>query len=300
MASKAGMTLKEAMSKLDSQPVPKSANFFAGFDDWMEEKEPGWKAQRATKRADRERIRAEKRAKALAEYGSRRAIFARTEREKLLLAAASPIASESDTWEDEDGSVYPYLNRIDGCGAGGFISRLKDMPPAFVVAVECAYPIPSKLDGIFAEWCDWRRLQELRDLFCASEEWVHYLEVQGRITILEDRLDRQPVASWSDMAARMEWWGIKIDREFTPSGDEERERHARISADHEILAGLSREATVRGSVHSGRRTNADKRAAVLSMLDSSPELSDREIARRIGVSPQTVNNWRKRKGRQEC
>lgn len=42
------------------------------------------------------------------------------------------------------------------------------------------------------------------------------------------------------------------------------------------------------------RSNADIRAAVLSMLDTKPELSDREISRRIGVSPQTVSNWRKR------
>ena len=45
---------------------------------------------------------------------------------------------------------------------------------------------------------------------------------------------------------------------------------------------------------SGRRTNADKRADVLSMLDAHPDLSDREIARRVGVSPQTVNTWRKK------
>ncbi|WP_394077672.1 KilA-N domain-containing protein [Xanthobacter albus] len=37
------------------------------------------------------------------------------------------------------------------------------------------------------------------------------------------------------------------------------------------------------------RTNADKRAEVLSMLDAHPEFSDREIARRAGISPQTVN-----------
>lgn len=40
-------------------------------------------------------------------------------------------------------------------------------------------------------------------------------------------------------------------------------------------------------------TASDRRNAVLSILDRKPELSDREIARRIGVSPQTVGNWRK-------
>lgn len=32
----------------------------------------------------------------------------------------------------------------------------------------------------------------------------------------------------------------------------------------------------------------------VSKLDTNPELSDREISRSVGVSPQTVKNWRKR------
>lgn len=35
-------------------------------------------------------------------------------------------------------------------------------------------------------------------------------------------------------------------------------------------------------------------ADVLSMLDTHPELSEREIARRVGVSPQTVSTWRRK------
>lgn len=294
MAARAGLTLAQATSRLSAPPAAASVNFFAGFDDWMEQKEPGWKAQKAAARAGRERDRAMKRAKALAKYGSCHAIFSRTECEELLLAACLPLTSESDTWQDEDGSIYLYLKRIDGCGDHGSVWHLKDMTPAFVAAVQDAYTVPPNLGGVLAEWRDWRRLEELRDIFTGDGEWIHYIEVQGRIVILEDRLDRQPAASWSDMAARMEWWSIKIDREFSASAEEERELHARISADHEILAGLNREAAANGSVHSGRRTNADKRAAVLSMLDTHPDLSDREIARRAGVSPQTVNNWRKR------
>lgn len=53
IAGRAGMTLKQAMAKIDSKPAPKSANFFEGFDDWMEEKEPGYKARQAQKNADR-------------------------------------------------------------------------------------------------------------------------------------------------------------------------------------------------------------------------------------------------------
>lgn len=41
------------------------------------------------------------------------------------------------------------------------------------------------------------------------------------------------------------------------------------------------------------RANAEKRADVLAILAAHPELSDREIARRAGVSPQTVNTHRR-------
>lgn len=45
-------------------------------------------------------------------------------------------------------------------------------------------------------------------------------------------------------------------------------------------------------VQNGCISTSDRRKAVLSILNSEPELSDREIARRAGVSPQTVGNWR--------
>ncbi len=38
------MSLKQAVSEMNRQAAPaKPANFFDGFDDWMEAKEPGWK-----------------------------------------------------------------------------------------------------------------------------------------------------------------------------------------------------------------------------------------------------------------
>ena len=36
MAAKAGMTLAQAVSKLDATPAAKPASFFHGFDDWMQ------------------------------------------------------------------------------------------------------------------------------------------------------------------------------------------------------------------------------------------------------------------------
>ena len=47
-------------------------------------------------------------------------------------------------------------------------------------------------------------------------------------------------------------------------------------------------------VKSRHRSTADKAAQVRDMLHTEPGLSYREIARRAGVSPQTVGNWRRR------
>ncbi|HEV7246574.1 MAG TPA: phosphoadenosine phosphosulfate reductase family protein [Shinella sp.] len=44
----------------------------------------------------------------------------------------------------------------------------------------------------------------------------------------------------------------------------------------------------------GHRTASQRREEVLSILDATPDLPDREIARRVGVSPQTVGNLRRR------
>lgn len=46
--------------------------------------------------------------------------------------------------------------------------------------------------------------------------------------------------------------------------------------------------------YSQRRTNAAKQLDVIAMLRTNPELPAREMARRCGVSPQTVLNWRER------
>jgi hypothetical protein len=47
------------------------------------------------------------------------------------------------------------------------------------------------------------------------------------------------------------------------------------------------------------RTQAEKREAVRALLDdpSTAVLSDRELARRLSLSPQTIGNWRRRLGK---
>ncbi|MFG1301929.1 hypothetical protein V5F49_19260 [Xanthobacter sp. V3C-3] len=62
-------------------------------------------------------------------------------------------------------------------------------------------------------------------------------------------------------------------------------------------AGELLEEVLRTLVPPQERTMAQKQADVRRMLADHPELPDREIARRLYVSPQTVNTWRKRLGR---
>jgi hypothetical protein len=295
MAKKAGMTLSQAASSLDGIAPSKPANLFEGFDDWMEEKEPGYKARCAAKRAEKDAADAIRRREVLSKYGTEQSLFARTKRERQLAAAVHDIAEWRD-WTDEDGTVHTYADRIDGKMDFWNREALTDRVYAAVVG---AYPVPSELRAVLSEYEDWRELEIERALFCEGE-WNHHREVEARIAVLKDELDNRPASSWDDTAARMDWWEENLSWDFTPSLDEERLRKERIAADLLFLRHAAKngqglkEPTTAQPAQNGRRTNADKAADVKSLLQSNPELSDREISRRVGVSPQTVGNWRAR------
>lgn len=297
IARAAGMTLDAALSKLDTKPQQKPRNIFDGFDDWMEAKEPGWKAREAAKRAERAARDARRRAEVLAVYGSKAALFARTERERLLDEAIAPLATW-DHWTDDDGTVHRYAATLEGktpvCGFWCW----SDITPAIREAVTGAYPWPATLAEALAEVQDWDRLSLDRGLFCHHGEWNHYAEVECRVALVEHALDGgAPAASWDDMQARFDWKRYQDERQWIEPTKRNDPFLDRLEAD---FAFLRREAASVQSGHGARpaspplhRTNAGKRAAVLSMLDTHPGLSDREIARRVGVSPQTVGNHRR-------
>ena len=166
--------------------------------------------------------------------------------------------------------------------------RVEGITPATREAVTTAYPWPSNLDAALLEVKTWDRVKQDRGLFCAHNEFNHGAEVECRITLLEHDLDTKPVASWEDLQARFDWKRHEFERGWLDPTERDDPFLDRLEADFDFLRDMA-------AVHFGHRTTtADKQAAVLSMLDSHPDLSDREIARRVGVSPQTVNNWRKR------
>lgn len=298
IAARAGMTFPQAVSKLDGNEPAKPASFLDGFDDWMEEREPGYKLREAVKKAEKATADAIRRKEVLAKYGTEKALFARTERERLLVAAVHDMAQWRD-WTDDNGTVHTYADKIDG--KMDFWKR-QDLTERVYAAVFNAYSVPAALGGVLAEYLDWQALERERDLFSGGE-WNHHREVEARIAVLKDELDNRPAASWDDMDARIGWWDEWMTWGFRPNGDEERLRKERIAADLQFLRGYNSPAGVQvgqpdkataSGIRNQSRSNADIRNAVLSMLDTSPELSDREISRRVGVSPQTVNNWRHR------
>lgn len=288
MAQRAGMTLKQAMSKMDrkakaEQPKPQQAggdwrDAFRNFDDWMEAKEPGYKARKAKEKAERDAERARKRTEALKVHGSAAAVFALTEMERALYDAATPVAKR-EWYDDWIEGRFAFTTELGGVSA----TMWPEKAPAYVHdLIRKAWPMPDTLPGVLAELRMWDALRDLRELFIDGE-YNRHAEVELRIWLLAKALDECPARDLNDVKARLQWAQHREPYEYKPMV-------ARLLADLERLTAQTEAPPT--TVQPQRRTNADKRRDVLSMMDANPDLSDREIARRCGVSPQTVCNWR--------
>lgn len=259
----------------------------------MEEKEPGYKARRAKEAADREARHAVERAAILQQFGTAEAYFAFTPREAALVAAGTPFARREQfkDWYE------PYPPRTYTVELGGFrdgdVFPLDRTAPETIAAISTAYPIPEPLRGIIDEYQDWETLRRGRGLFVDGEYRLD-MEAELRCEILRNLLNNRPVASWDDMQARFDWKLYEWKSQWIDDQERNDPDLDRLEDDFRALRALYESATLHGaqSVH---QTTAQRRAAVLSMLDAHPELSSREIARRAGVSPQTVSNLRKGK-----
>lgn len=265
VAARAGMTLAEALSRLDAPAPASTTNFFAGFDDWMEAREPGWKAAKAERLSERERKRLARCRELLAELGSEEAVFAETEPERRLRLALEPLEA---SWH----GMESYGDWISG-----------NPTPAMWEAIARACPLPACLSAVWAELGAWEALVEARVAFVPDYDAPPC--IRARQAALEHLMDTTPAPSVEGLRARLAWLAHLNDREMTRDVKDDAALIARLRADFEAVA---------GSVQSGRRSAADKAAAVRALLRTEPSLSDREIARRVGVSPQTVGNWRRR------
>jgi len=297
IAQRAGMTLKQAMSETDRQAKAKPYAGAQSYEDWMEAQEPGWKertAKAAKERAEREAKKARQREEVLKEFGSAAAIFELTEIERALYEAATPFAKREwyDGWVE---GRFAFTQRLGGYN----VDIWPEKAPGFIHdLIRRAWPMPPSLEGMLAEIRMWDGLYRRRSLLIDGE-YSHHQEVRIREWLLEDVLNNRPAAGWDDMAVRFEWALYKEQRQWMDPNDGGLEPFdERLRQDFEALR--SKYEHPQPAATTNRRTNADKRRDVLAMMDAHPELSDREISRRCGVSPQTVSNWRaKSRGRPE-
>jgi DNA-binding transcriptional regulator YiaG len=135
-------------------------------------------------------------------------------------------------------------------------------------------------------WAAYRAHEGLQDDRCAffpdytPHEWAEVW--RDALTLLLDNL-RTPSAE--GIKARLTWM-----REVANLGyarDTERDVELIDAMEDDFNAFMT-------TVQTGHRSSSAKAAQVKDLLVAEPHLSDREIARRLSVSPQTVGNWRRR------
>ncbi|MEP9349179.1 hypothetical protein [Xanthobacter sp. KR7-225] len=266
IAMVAGMTLDDALDgmRAEAATAPPQDDWRDGFRDMMRDLE--------RERWDRD---APARAAALREFGSREAMFAETDRERLLA--------------DEFANIrWDHAN--------------EDAPHAAREAARRAFPMPDDLAGVCAEWRGWRTIWTRRRLFDSRYEFP--LGVSARWDCLEWMLDNWSDPSFAGIEARTLWLRF-WETEGGGRGWGTDKALAALLLDISMMQmptasddGTGKNCHPSTTAPAERRTNAQKRAEVLAMLTAHPELSDGEISRRCGVSRQNVSNHRKAIGRE--
>lgn len=288
MASRAGMTLKQAASKMDAKA--RADDPFAGLREMMRE------GQEKRRRYSSARCQ-----EALKRYGNVAGVFLRQPIEVALFNAATPFAVR-EQFEDYCGTKRWFTQKLGGAGS----YSMREADPAAVLAIHDGWPMPPTLSGILNELRFWETLRRDRSAFADATgggEYMHDLEANFRRELLEHKIRTRPITSWDDMQARLDWNQFEWESQWIdPAGHarSDADEVERLRRDFVILRKLYEAPAQNGHAEPAppadlRRTNADKQRDIVSILDSEPGLSNREIARRCGVSPQTVGNWRSKR-----
>jgi hypothetical protein len=177
------------------------ADIFAGFDDWMEAKEPGYKARRALERERKERDRRDRAAALIARYGSVEAVLAPCERE------AAPIAALA-AWRETCAPPYERWTRT----LAGVADYLLPLPPQVDAALRAAISLPATIGEARVEFDHWRRREdEIADVCPAMAAQPLDQVAERRMRIVEDLIDHGlPVETMADLLDRFR---LHIDRE---------------------------------------------------------------------------------------
>ncbi len=141
LAKQLGMSFEDAVVADDVHHHPRNGDIFAGFDDFMEAKEPGYKAAAAREKAEKIAAREARRKAIIERYGSAEAALAPCERELMLQKAV-------ERWRKPCNPPHErWTHSVDGwC----FYS---EAPPERVeTALRNAYPLPETFPVARAEY----------------------------------------------------------------------------------------------------------------------------------------------------
>ncbi len=269
MAKRAGMTLESAI-KLVSRP------------------------ETAQERARREmaeqfaRMRRAREAEAVGKYGPVEVIFAESAEEARLSAAAEAFKVYSG-----DPEFPPYVESLSGwSGDYGDMPSVTALPAQVAEAIRNAIPWPHSVREAFNEILRWHQL--LRPRFAFDSDYHREPWVAAREDLLGELFWSLGASNLDDIAAREAWAVHRMGTGVWWPEDTAR-LAARLRMDAEWVV---HETMMRMFDRSPRAmaptTATERRRQVASMLDAEPELSDREIARRCGVSPTTVGSLRRK------
>jgi len=178
-------------------------------------------------RAERDRLRAERAAAAVAEHGSEEAVFADTPIEVALRAACAPLLGPGQTWDGAyELAEWSWLQGRDR------------MPAALRVAAARAWPMPETVAAAWAEHQDRDRREGDR---CALfPDWMPHAFSEARRCLIEEVLDTCPARSLVDLRARLSWLDELNEIDAT-SQREQRVRLATLRADVERMGQRIRE-----------------------------------------------------------
>lgn len=173
------------------------------------------------RQAERERVRAERRATFLAAHGDERAAFRDTPMEDALRAACEPLMDPEE--------IARGLCRLAGWDA---CDAFDDMPPDLCAAVTDAWPIPATVAEAWAEFQASEARCADRQAFADGYEPPVFIEARRRV--VEELLNGFPARDLADVRARLSWLE-RLNELGAPRVEVQRERLAVLRADVERL-----------------------------------------------------------------
>jgi hypothetical protein len=279
-----GMSFEDAVVADDVHNHPRNGDIFAGFDDFMEAKEPGYKAAAAREKAEKIAAREARRKAIIERYGSAEAALAPCERELMLQKAV-------ERWRKPCNPPHErWTHSVDGwC----FYS---EAPPERVeTALRNAYPLPETFPVARAEYDYWRaRDHEMEDVLNGDVgDFALDLLAVARMMIVEALIETELVVRTpGDLLERFR---LYREREY-----HDRKSETKIFNDLErIVADESAHPSIEDTSPSAAAhpTSTDTspsihRGQIGAALKADPSRSDRSVAREMHCPPTTVGRIR--------